>query len=128
MLHPHGHTVLGSPQHSSLISLVSWKTEVVIHVSSIVNTSYPHPKGSCWFKKLRNCMGGGLSDWIVGMDYVVGHPNLIAQSVSGDDSDRGLEIFVLEYDPVQFQTVCFLRLPQFLCLVGAIPEVSFSKE
>jgi hypothetical protein len=73
-------------------------------------------------------MGGGLSDWIVGMDYVVVHPNLIAQSVSGDDSDRGLEIFVLEYDPVQFQTVCFLRLPQFLCLVDAIPEVSFSKE
>jgi hypothetical protein len=39
-------TVLGSPQHSSLISLVSWKTGVVTHVSSIVKASRPHPKGS----------------------------------------------------------------------------------
>lgn len=38
-------TVLGSPQHSSLISLVSWKTGVVTHVSS--NVSRSHPNGSC---------------------------------------------------------------------------------
>jgi len=35
-------TVLGNPQHSSLISLVSWKTGVVTHVSS-----HPYPKRSC---------------------------------------------------------------------------------
>jgi hypothetical protein len=40
-------TVLGSPQLSSLISLVSWKTGVVTHVSFIVNASRPHPKGFC---------------------------------------------------------------------------------
>jgi hypothetical protein len=40
-------TVLGSPQHSSLISLVSWKTGIVIHVSSIVYASHPHTKGFC---------------------------------------------------------------------------------
>jgi hypothetical protein len=34
-------TVLGSPQHSSLLSLVSWKTGVVTHVSSIVTASSP---------------------------------------------------------------------------------------
>lgn len=57
------------------------------------------------------------------------NPNLIAQLVSGDDSDdNGLEICELEYDPVQLQTVCFLRLPQFPCRVDAIPEVSFTKE
>jgi len=40
-------TVLASPQHSSLISLVSWKTGVVMHVSSIANASRLHPKGFC---------------------------------------------------------------------------------
>jgi hypothetical protein len=73
-------------------------------------------------------MGGGPSDWIVRSDHVVINPNLIAQLVLGDDSDEGLEISALEYDPVQFRTVCFLRLPQFPRPVGAIPEVSFTKE
>lgn len=101
-------TVLGSPQHSSLISLVSWKTGVVTH--------------------LRNCMGAGLSDWIVRSEHVVINPDLIAQLVSGDDSDKGLEICELEYDLVQLQTVCFLRLPQFPRPVDAIPKISFIKE
>jgi hypothetical protein len=73
-------------------------------------------------------MGGGLSDGIVRSEHVVISPNLIAQLVSGDDSDKGLEICELEYDPVQLQTVCFLRLPQFPRPVDAIPEVSFTKE
>ena len=73
-------------------------------------------------------MGGGPSDWIVRSDHVVINPNLIAQLVLGDDSDEDLEISALEYDPVQFRTVCFLRLPQFPRPVGAIPEVSFTKE
>jgi len=39
-------TVLGSPRQSSLISLVSWKTGVVTHVSDIANASHPHPTSS----------------------------------------------------------------------------------
>jgi hypothetical protein len=73
-------------------------------------------------------MGAGPSDWIVRSEHVVINPNLIAQLVSGDDSDEGLEISELEYDSVQLQTVCFLRLPQIPRPVDAIPEVSFIKE
>jgi hypothetical protein len=73
-------------------------------------------------------MGAGLSDCIVRSEHVVINPNLIAQLVSGDDSDEGLEICELDYDSVQLQTVCFLRLPQFPRPVDAIPEVSFTKE
>lgn len=73
-------------------------------------------------------MDGSPSDWIVRSDLIVINPGLIAQLVSGDGSDEGLEISTLEYDPVQFQTVCFLSLPQFPRPVGAIPEVSFTKE
>ena len=73
-------------------------------------------------------MGAGLSDWIVRSEHVVINPNLIAQLVSGDDSDEGLEISELEYDSVQLRTVCFLRLPQFPRPVDATPEVSFIKE
>jgi hypothetical protein len=73
-------------------------------------------------------MGGGLLDGIVRSEHVVINPNLIAQLVSGDDSDKGLEICELKHDPVQLQTVCFLRLPQFPRPVDAIPEVSFTKE
>lgn len=36
-------TVLGNPQHSSLISLVSWKTGVVTHVSSMLMHLVPIP-------------------------------------------------------------------------------------
>jgi hypothetical protein len=68
-------------------------------------------------------MGGGRSDWIVCSDHVVINPNLIVQLVSGDDSDKGLEISTLESDPVQFQPVL-----QFPRPVGAIPDVSFTKE
>ena len=72
-------------------------------------------------------MGAGRSDWIVRSEHVVINPNLIAQLVSGNDSDAGLEISELEYDPVQPQMVCFLRLTQFPRHVDAIPEVSFKE-
>ena len=88
----------------------------------------PIPRTLADFKKLRSCMGGGRSDWIVRSDHVVINPNLIVQLASGDDSDKGLEISTLESDPVQFQPVFFLRLPQFPRPVGAIPEISFTKE
>lgn len=73
-------------------------------------------------------MDGSLSDWIVRSEHVVINPNMIAQLVSGDDLDKGLEICELEYDPLQLQTVCFLMLPQFPRPVDSILEVSFTKE
>jgi hypothetical protein len=73
-------------------------------------------------------MDAGLSDCILRSEHVVINPNLIAQLVSSGDSDKGLEICELEYDSMQLQTVCFLRLPQFPHPVDAIPEVSFTKE
>jgi len=73
-------------------------------------------------------MDGGLSDWIVHSEHIVINPNLFAQLVSGGESDKGLEICELGYDPVQLQTVCFLMLPQFPRPVDAIPEISFTKE
>jgi hypothetical protein len=88
----------------------------------------PIPRALADFKRLRSCTDGGPSDWSVRSDHVVINPNLIVQLVSGDDSDKGLEISELEYDPVQFKPVFFLRLPQFPRPVGAIPEVSFTKE
>ena len=71
----------------------------------------PIPKALANLKKLRNCMDAGLSDGIVRSEHVVINPNLIAQLVSGNDSNKGLEICELEYDSMQLQTVCFLRLP-----------------
>ena len=73
-------------------------------------------------------MCGGLSDWNVRSEHVVINPHLIAQLVSGDDSDIGLEISALDYDPAQLKTVCFLGLPEFPRPVGAVLEVSFIKE
>jgi len=73
-------------------------------------------------------MVGGFSGCLVRSEHVVIDPSLIAQLVSGDDSDNGLEISELEYDPVHLKTVCFLRFPQFPRPAVAIPEVSFTKE
>src|SRR5260370_38319369 len=91
-------------------------------VVSLFFFSVTIPRALADFKKLRNCMDVGLSE------SVVINPNLIAQLVSGDDSDNGLEICKLDYDPVHLTTVCFLTLPQFPRHMDAIPEVSFTNE
>jgi hypothetical protein len=89
---------------------------------SVVSLIVPIPRALADFKKLRNCMDGGLSE------YVVINRNLIAQLVSGDDSDNSLEICKLDYDPVHLTTVCFLTLPRSPRPMDAIPEVSLTKE
>src|SRR6266849_10096758 len=73
-------------------------------------------------------MGGDPSDWIVHSEHVVINHKLIAQLISSDDSDKGLEISELKYDPVQLLTACFLGLPQFPRPANAILKVSFAKE